>query len=43
MMADYSSKSLKDIQLGDYVMGWDGTPRKVLDKYSGISPMYRVT
>ena len=43
MMADYSNKAIKDIQIGEYVMGWDGTPRKVLDKHSGRSPMYRVT
>lgn len=43
MMGDYSSRRLGDIEIGDYVMGWDGTPRKVLNKYSGNSPMYRVT
>ena len=43
MMADYSSKEIKDIQIGEYVMGWDGTPRKVLDIHCGRSPMYRVT
>ena len=43
MMADYSSKEIKDIQIGEYVMGWDGTPRKVLDVHCGRSPMYRVT
>lgn len=43
MMADYSSKEIKDIQIGEYVMGWDGTHRKVLDVHCGRSPMYRVT
>ena len=43
MMADYSSKRLGDIEVGEYVMGWDETPRKVLSKYSGIAPMYRVS
>ena len=43
MMSDYSSKAIKDIEVGEYVMGWDGTPRKVIHKHSGRSPMYRVT
>lgn len=42
IMSDMSIKKLKDVQIGDYVMGDDFTPRKVLDKLSGRSEMYRV-
>lgn len=42
IMSDMSIKKLKDVQIGDYVMGDDFTTRRVLDKLSGRSEMYRV-
>lgn len=42
IMADLTIKQIKDIRVGDLVMGIDGTPRKVLDVHSGHSLMYRV-
>lgn len=42
MMADLTIREMKDIRIGEFVMGDDGTPRKVLDKHSGISPLYKV-
>ena len=43
IMADCTIKKIKDIQIGEYVMGWDSTPRKVIGKHSGYGNMYRVT
>lgn len=42
LMYDKSIKKIKDIKLGDYVMGWDGTKRMVLEAHSGKSFMYKV-
>lgn len=42
LMADLSVKKIKDIGVGDYVMGDDGTPRCVLKLFRGESQMYRV-
>lgn len=42
IMADLSIKKICDVKIGEYVMGDDGTPRKVLDTYHGYSEMYRV-
>ena len=42
IMADLTIKQIKDIKVGDLVMGVDGTPRKVIDTHSGRSQMYRV-
>lgn len=42
LMADLSVKKIKDIGVGDYVMGDDGTPRCVLKLFRGESDMYRV-
>lgn len=42
MMADLSVKKIKDIQVGDCVMGDDGTPRCVLGLFRGNGEMYRV-
>lgn len=41
-MADLTIKQIKDIKTGEYVMGDDGTPRKVLATMSGRSEMYCV-
>lgn len=42
MMADLSVKQIKDIKVGDKVMGDDGTPRTVLSTHSGYGKMYEV-
>ena len=42
IMADLSIKKICDVKIGEYVMGDDGTSRKVLDTYYGHSEMYRV-
>lgn len=42
IMADLTIKQIKDIKVGDLVMGVDGTPRKVIDTHTGRSQMYRV-
>lgn len=42
IMADLTIKQIKDIKVGDLVMGDDGTPRKVLSTLSGRSEMFRV-
>lgn len=41
-MADNSVKMIKDVKVGEYVMGDDFTPRKVLGTMSGRGMMYRV-
>lgn len=42
MMADGSIKNVEDIQLGDKVMGDDGTPRTVIQLHNGKDMMYRI-
>lgn len=42
MMADFSVKPIKDIKVGDRVMGVDFKPRNVLGTTKGTSMMYRV-
>lgn len=42
IMADLTIRQIKDIKVGDKVMGDDGTPRNVLKTYHGYSEMYRV-
>jgi phage terminase large subunit len=43
IMADLSVKQLKDVRVGDMVLGDDGTPRKVLQTHKGYGQMYEVT
>lgn len=43
MMYDGTVKSVEDIQVGDVLMGDDGTPRNVLSLGHGTAPMYKVT
>ena len=38
-MADYSIKNIEDIEVGDYVLGIDSTPYKVIHTNSGIAEM----
>ena len=42
IMWDGRLKNIEDIQVGDYVVGPDGTPRKVLETHNGIDHMYRL-
>ena len=42
IMADLTVKMIKDVKVGEYVMGDDFTPRKVLGTMSGRGMMYRV-
>ena len=42
IMADMTVKMMKDVKVGDRLMGDDGTPRTVLALHSGHSMMYRV-
>ena len=42
MMADLTVRKIKDIHIGDYVMGDDFRPRMVMNTVSGRSEMYRV-
>jgi len=41
-MADGSIRKIEDIKIGEYVMGPDGNPRKVLDRHTGVDNMYRI-
>lgn len=43
LMYDCSIKNVEDINVGDFIMGDDGTPRKVLSLARGREPMYRIT
>lgn len=42
IMSDLTIKQIKDIKVGDCVMGDDGTPRNVLATMKGRSEMFRV-
>ena len=41
-MADMTIKNVEDVVVGDFVMGADGSPRKVLNLSSGYGKLYRV-
>jgi intein/homing endonuclease len=42
MMGDASIKNIEDIKIGDYVMGADGKPKRVLELPRGRGQMYHV-
>jgi len=42
LMYNGTLKEIKDIVVGDLVMGKDSTPRKILNTYSGIDDMYEI-
>lgn len=42
LMYDRSIRKIKDIHIGDKVLGPDGAPRTVLDECEGIDKMYRI-
>lgn len=43
LMADGTIKNVEDVQVGDQLMGNDGTPRNVLSLARGREQMYRIT
>lgn len=43
LMYDNTIKNIEDIRIGDFVMGPDNTPRKVLELHSGVDNMYKIT
>ena len=34
---------VEDVKVGDFLLGNDGTPRKVLELHNGVDDMYKVT
>lgn len=42
MMHDFTIKRIKDVQVGDFVMGENGEPRRVLQLFRGRDEMYRI-
>lgn len=42
IMADGSVRKIEDVKIGEYVMGPDGTPRRVLERHTGIDNLYRI-
>lgn len=42
LMYDRSIRKIKDIHIGDKVLGPDGAPRTVLDECEGVDKMYRI-
>lgn len=42
IMSDYSIRAIKDIGIGDCVLGPDGLPKEVIEVCSGIDDMYQV-
>ena len=42
LMAKGMVKAVEDIAVGDYVMGGDGTPRKVITLHQGFDDMYQI-
>lgn len=43
LMSDGSTKAIKDIKIGDFVMGVDSKPNKVVARVRGEDEMYEVT
>lgn len=42
LMYDGTIKNIKDISVGDILMGNDSTPRTVIELYSGMDEMYEI-
>lgn len=42
IMADLTLREIKDVKVGEFVMGDDGTPRKVLETSKGFGDLYKV-
>ena len=43
LMYDGSIKKVEDVKIGDQLMGDDGTPRNVLELFSGVDDMYKIS
>lgn len=43
LMYNGTLKNVEDVEIGDIVMGDDSTPRNVLETYSGIGEMFKVS
>lgn len=42
VMSDYTIKNIEDIQVGDFVLGLDGTPQEVMHTTQGIDDLYQI-
>jgi len=42
LMFDGSIKKVQKVVVGDTIMGWDSTPRKVLSTTSGVDTLYKI-
>lgn len=42
IMSDYTIKNIEDIQVGDFVLGLDGTPQEVMHTTQGIDDLYQI-
>ena len=42
IMSDLTTKKIRDVEVGDSVMGDDGAPRKVLNTFRGRGMMYKI-
>jgi len=42
LRADGTAAAVEDIQVGDILLGSDGTPRRVLETHSGVDELVRV-
>ena len=42
-MADMSTKKVEEITVGEFVMGYDGTPRKVVSLHQGVDKLFKIT
>lgn len=43
LMSDGSTKPVESVGLGDAVMGWDSSPRRVVQILHGTGPLHRIT
>ena len=43
LMQDTTTKMSQDVEVGDVLMGPDGSPRKVISTHTGVDTMYKVT
>ena len=43
LMYDMSSRYIQDIEIGDLVMGYKGSPREVINKCNGVDELYKIT
>ena len=43
IMADGTLKAVEDVKVGDFLLGDNGSPRKVLELHTGVDKMYQIT